>query len=268
MDKRAVKEVHQKVFSYYQQFGRHDLPWRRTTDRYAILVSEVMLQQTQVDRVIPKFNAWMQAFPSVQALADASLADVLRLWSGLGYNSRAKRLQDAAKVIVEQYAGIVPRSPDELIALPGIGPYTANSVLIFADNVNLATVDTNIRRIFIHELGLPESLSDKELFFIAKEVLPKGRSRDWHNALMDYGATLLTARKSGIRPKSKQSKFVGSKRFFRGRLLKFLVTNKKATLKDVAVLFVDCQHDKEEIVAGLVADGLVECKGESLILKR
>lgn len=246
----------EKILAFYKEHGRK-LPWRETTDRYKVMVSEIMLQQTQVDRVIPKYEAWLKAFPHIEALAKAPLSKVLQLWSGLGYNSRAKRLQDAAKKVVEEYNGIIPKTPEELIKLPGIGPYTARSILIFADNQDLATVDTNIRRIFIHEFKLAEQISDKELFKLAEDVLPKGKSRDWHNALMDYGATYLTSRKTKIKPKQAQSKFKGSKRFYRGRIIKHLTTQERITVEQAKVLFPDCEHDLREILAELKAEGLL-----------
>jgi len=237
-----------KILAYYNNHGRHDLPWRQTTNRYHILVSEIMLQQTQVNRVIEKYTTWIQTFPTVASLASATLSQVLSAWSGLGYNSRGKRLQESAKVIVKKHEGIVPNNPEELLALPGVGLYTARSVLIFADNAPLATVDTNIRRIFIHEFGLPETISDKELFSLAEEIVPKTKSRDWHNALMDYGATLLTSKATGIKPKTKQSMFKESKRFYRGQIIKALTTEKKLSLVQAKKLFPDCKHDLKEIL--------------------
>ena len=266
-DPARIRTLRKRIMVFYKRHGRHDLPWRRTTDRYAILVSEVMLQQTQVERVIPKYEAWLEAFPTPAALAAAPLADVLRLWSGLGYNSRAKRLQDAARIIVERHDGVVPDTVEGLIALPGIGPYTARSVLIFADNADLATVDTNIRRILIHELGLQETIPDKELFAKAQEVLPKGRSRDWHNALMDYGSSILTARKSGIRPKTRQPPFKESRRYYRGQILKHLTREKELRRESMRDLFPDAKHDVEGIAGELADEGLIERKADRYVLK-
>jgi len=250
-----IKSFHKKIFTFYKEKGRHDLPWRKTTNRYHILVSEIMLQQTQVERVIPKYNKWIKRFKTPNALAQASLKDILELWSGLGYNSRAKRLQDAAKIIVEQFSGKVPDSSEQLIMLPGIGPYTARSTLIFADNADLATVDTNIRRIFIDEFKLEESISDKELFELAELVLPKGKSCDWHNALMDYGATFLTAKRTGIKPKTSQSRFSGSRRQVRGEIIRQLIKGSK-TLKELEQL--SDKHNIKSILDELVAESLIK----------
>ncbi|MFH1916965.1 MAG: Fe-S cluster assembly protein HesB [Nanoarchaeota archaeon] len=232
VNERKVREFQKKILTYYQKNGRN-LPWRKTSDRYAILISEVMLQQTQVDRVIPKYLAWLEVFPTVEALAGASLADVLRMWSGLGYNGRGKRLHELAKIVVEKHGGIIPDDPETLQELPGIGPYTARSVLIFSDNMNLAAVDTNIRRILIHEFNLSENTSSEALQKLADACVPISLSRDWHNALMDYGAMHLTARKTGIRPTSRQSKFEGSNRWYRGRILAKITAEGMVCEKDI-----------------------------------
>ncbi len=196
-----ARALRTRLLAWYAD-NRRDLPWRRTTDPYAILVSEIMLQQTQVPRVVPRFVEWLAAWPDLESLAAAPLADVLRRWQGLGYNNRARRLQEcAAAAVAAAPAGRraeLPRTPDGLRALPGIGPYTARAVLIFAHNDDLAAVDANVRRVLTHELGLPEDLGDRELQAVADAVLPRGRSRDWHNALMDYGSLVLTARSTGI----------------------------------------------------------------------
>jgi A/G-specific adenine glycosylase len=261
-----AKALQQKILDFYRQRGR-DLPWRKTTDRYKILVSEIMLQQTQVDRVTPKYEEWMERFPTTQALAEAPLSEVLKLWSGLGYNNRAKRLHDAAKKVVEEFDGEIPDDEEDLKKLPGIGPYTARSVLIFADNRDLATVDTNIRRILIHELKLPETTTDKELFETAERLLPKGKSRDWHNALMDYGALELTSRKSGIKPKTRQSRFEGSKRQVRSTLLKQALEKGTITAKEATALFPTTRHDPEKVLEELEEEGLLEKREKNYKVK-
>ena len=261
-----MNELQQRILSYYKKHGR-DLPWRRTTNRYHIMVAEVMLQQTQVSRVLPKYEAWIIQFPTVQALAEAPLREVLARWSGLGYNSRGKRLQDAAKIIVSQYGGEVPSSVDKLLSLPGIGPYTARSILIFADNKDIATVDTNIRRILIHELQLEEHTSDKELFAHAQTLLPTGRSREWHNALMDYGARILTSRKTGIKAKTKQSTFKHSRRYYRGQILKLLTQKETITRKRLQQLYSDCPYDLQTLLDELRAEGILVKKNRSYLIR-
>jgi A/G-specific adenine glycosylase len=222
------------------------------------MVSEIMLQQTQADRVVPKFTAWMGRFPDVAALASAPLRDVLALWSGLGYNSRGQRLQSCARAVTERFGGVVPAAPAELKTLPGIGDYTCRSIPVFADNLDVAAVDTNIRRIIIHEFALPEETSKRSIQIAAEQLLPPGRSRDWHNALMDYGSLCLTSRITGIRPLTKQSKFRGSKRWYRGMIMKELVASDQVFLEELDARYGDCSWNIREIVGDLVLEGLVE----------
>ncbi len=194
----------QKQLLDWYAVNRRDLPWRRTTDPYAILVSEVMLQQTQVSRVVARYPAFLERFPTLESLAAAPLADVLSAWLGLGYNNRALRLKRCAE------AAPNGRLPDDLAglrALPGVGPYTARAVLIFARNADLAAVDANVRRVLTHELDLPHDLGPGALQAVADAVLPQGRSRDWHNALMDYGSLVLTSQATGIAPLTRQTPF-------------------------------------------------------------
>lgn len=253
----ATQLLRQKVFDYYLE-NRRDFPWRETRDRYAVMVSEIMLQQTQAERVRAKYQMWMRHFPDTFTLASASQRDVLALWSGLGYNSRGQRLQACAKVIVDRFGGVVPGVPEVLKTLPGIGEYTSRSIPVFADNLDVAAVDTNIRRIIIHEFALPDSTPLREIQGIAERLLPKGRSRDWHNALMDYGAKHLTSQRTGIRPLTKQSKFHGSKRWYRGRLLKELVATEQITFEELEEKYVSCPWGLEGIIEGLIHEGFVE----------
>ena len=229
------KQLQSKILSWYKVHKR-DLPWRKTSDPYKILVSEIMLQQTQVDRVIPKYLAFLKAFPSINALASAKTGDVLTLWSGLGYNARAIRLQKTAQVITKDFKGKFPKDRDVLLTLPGVGPYTANAVLSFAFNLPFPCIDTNIRRILLHELQLPESTSITKLYSIAESLIPKNKSCIWHNALMDYGSSVLTAKKTGIKALTKQSKFLHSRRWYRGQIMKIVVKEKKISLNKLSKL--------------------------------
>jgi A/G-specific adenine glycosylase len=249
-----------RLLTWYAD-NRRDLPWRHTTDPYAILVSEIMLQQTQVPRVVPRFVEWLAAWPDLESLSAAPLVDVLRRWQGLGYNNRARRLQECATAAVAAAPtggrAELPRTPDGLRALPGIGPYTARAVLIFAHNDDLAAVDANVRRVLTHELGLPEDLGDRELQAVADAVLPRGRSRDWHNALMDYGSLVLTARSTGIAARSRQGTFEGSRRQKRARLLRRLLHEGPQPLEDLARSLRLPLDEAAELVALLRRDGLV-----------
>ncbi len=185
------------LLAWYRERGRTHLPWRTTRDPYRVIVSEFMLQQTQVERVIPLYAAFLAAFPDVAALAAAPAGDVVRAWRGLGYNSRAVRLHALAQTVVRAYGGAFPSDRAALLALPGIGPYTASALRAFAFELDDVALDTNIRRI-VHrtELGLeyPPRAAERELDALARASLPPGRAHDWNSAMMDVGATICTAR--------------------------------------------------------------------------
>jgi A/G-specific adenine glycosylase len=223
VSQEQIRKFHRKVFSFYQK-NKRDLPWRQTTDPYKILLSELMLQQTQVNRVISYYINWIRRWPTIQDLASVKRTEVLKAWMGLGYNTRAVNLHKAAQKIVDSFHGDVLNAMKQFKVIPGVGLYTSQAVLIFSTNTDLVTVDTNIRRIFITEFHLPEKIADKELWELAEQCLPKGKSRDWHNALMDYGALYLTAQKTGIKPKTQQSRFEGSDRQIRARIIRSLLT--------------------------------------------
>ncbi len=188
--------VHKSLLSWYDQEQR-TLPWRETSDPYAILVSEVMLQQTQVDRVLPKYQQFLTAFPTLSALAQASTADVIDVWVPLGYNRRAISLQSIARQVIAEYNGQIPDTIDGLLKLKGIGRYTAGAIACFAYHKQVATVDTNIRRV-LHRvfLGLeyPEPrANDAQMLTLAEQVLPIEQAYNWNQALMDMGATICTS---------------------------------------------------------------------------
>lgn len=196
------------LLAWYRAHGR-DLPWRRTTNPYRILVSEVMLQQTQVDRVREYYGKFLRRFPSVKALAEAPEADVRDAWDGLGYYTRARNLKRAAETIREEHAGYFPRTAEELERLPGVGRYTAGAVRSFAFGENAPVLDTNVRRVLWRVFGVKgESTAAptlRRLWCYADEVVPDGRAREFNNALMDFGATVCTARapKCGACPMAK-----------------------------------------------------------------
>lgn len=235
---------------------RRDLPWRKTSDPYQIWISETMLCQTQVSRVIVYYTDWLRRFPTVQDLAQASTADVLSAWSGLGYNSRGLRVLQAAKDIVARWS--FPSNYEDLIALPGVGDYVANAVLAFGYGQDVAVIDTNIRRILIHQFSLDEKISLKELKEIALKVLPHWYATEWYNALMDYGALELTAKKSGIRPLTRQGKFEGSRRQVRAWIVKEVLHSKWWVISYDAVMkrFPD-RDDIQSIVDDLVKEKII-----------
>jgi A/G-specific adenine glycosylase len=185
------------LLAWYRDHGRAHLPWRQTRDPYRVLVSEFMLQQTQVDRVIPLYEAFIAAFSTFEALAAAEAGDAVRLWRGLGYNSRAIRLHALARAVVERHGGVLPSDRDALLALPGIGPYTASAIRAFAFELDDVALDTNIRRIAHRtEFGLeyPPLANDAELDLRARVSLLPGTAHDWNSAMMDVGATICGAR--------------------------------------------------------------------------
>jgi A/G-specific adenine glycosylase len=218
------------VCTYYHAYGRHSLPWRKTTNPYRILVSEIMLQQTQVERVLPKYQLFIKTFPTVQALAAAPLADVLRLWQGLGYNRRAKLLHTCALEIVANHKGRWPRDEKQLRDLPGIGPYTAAAICAFAYNQPVVMIETNIRQVYIHHyFRKATAVSDKMLEPIIKRTISLTNARDWYAALMDYGNYLKRTYGNNThqsRSYQKQTPFKGSKRQLRGAIIRFLTTQK------------------------------------------
>ena len=261
--RRSSPSLQERLLAWYAAEGR-DLPWRHRVDPYAVLVSEIMLQQTQVPRVVPKYEAFLTAYPRLEDLGAAPLDEVLRLWRGLGYNNRARRLRDcaAAAVAAGGRPAQLPRTLAGLRELPGIGPYTARAVLVFAHNDDVAAVDANVRRVLTHELGLPPDLGDADLQAAADSVLPRGRSRDWHNALMDYGSLVLTARATGIAPRTRQSAFQGSRRWYRSRLLRELLERGPRSFEELAAALEVTPQVAAELADLLARDGLVRREGE------
>ena len=260
LDSESVNAFQDKIMEWWKKNVR-DLPWRKEPDPYHVLVSEIMLQQTQVNRVVPKYHEFLQEFPTIQDLASAEKKHLLAVWSGLGYNRRALWLREAAAEIVKR--GEFPRNEKELRKLKGIGDYTSRSIMIFAFNEDIAAVDTNIRRVFIASGFADETMSSKEIQSIAEKLLLKGRSRDWHNALMDYGAQVLTSNVTGIAPLTRQPCFRGSSREIRGVIIKVLTASDRLTLNQlVSSLEVECGiHDVESIMDQLISDGLVKSAG-------
>ncbi len=229
------------------------------------MVSEIMLQQTQVERVIPLYAAFLAEFPTIEALAKAPLARVLTRWQGLGYNRRAKMLHDAAKAVVRDYKGRMPRTVSALDALPGVGHYTARAVAAFAFNEDVVLIETNVRTAVTHHFFLgEEKVSDKDILPILDRALPRGDARRWYAALMDYGAFL---KRSGIRINArnasytKQKTFKGSDREARGLILKALSLKPatQAVLRSLAS--PDRGEQLQAQLAKLVAEGLVEKQG-------
>lgn len=259
------------VWQHYKTAGRHDLPWRQTYDPYQILVSELMLQQTQASRVITKYEAFIAQWPTVQQLAAASLADVLKAWQGLGYNRRAKFLHQCAQVITAEQAGSFPTTRAQLETLPGIGPYTAGAILAFAFNQPVVLIETNVRRVFLHHFfPAKEQVTDTQLYPYIERTVSSKQAREWYAALMDYGAYLKRAvpnpnRRS--RHYSKQSAFVGSDREIRGAIIRLLSKE--------AVRVIQLKHRLDQFAEKRVAaqvqalrkEGMIEIENNMYILK-
>lgn len=299
--------IRRDLLAWYARHGRFDLPWRTVRDPYYTLVSEFMLQQTQVDRVVPKFDEFMARFPTIRELAAASTGDVLRLWQGLGYNSRAVRLLEVAVAVCERFGGTIPRDLDALQSLPGIGPYTAAAIAAFGYDERVAPIDTNIRRI-VHRLFFgvehPVVASPRELDERASALVPENGGHDWSSAMMDLGATVCTARapkclicplqahcaaapidrgaldelrRRHAKKASPQNAipFEATTRFARGRIvdrLRELNPGERISLLDLhadlrPVLANRTVKDVEELVAILERDGLVARDGSNIGLR-
>ncbi len=261
-----IRTFRSLVWKYWKGNGRHDLAWRRTKDPYRILVSEVMLQQTQVLRVIEKYKEFLKAFPNVRTLAKAPLANILRVWNGMGYNRRAKFLRDAAAQIVEKYDGQIPSDYPARRTLPGIGDYTARAVRVFAFNEPDILIETNIRAAFIHHFFIsPNSTNrtnwgilDTGIHEVTVETGKGQDPREWHWALMDYGAYL---KRSGVRNNHcsahyvRQSKFEGSLRQARGAILRELQEGLANPMRRHLIGFG--RERLKRALAGLARDGLI-----------
>ena len=252
------------IYGHFQRHGR-DFPWRRTGDPYEILVSEIMLQQTQVDRVMRWYGRFLTAFPDLATLAQASVHEILSVWQGLGYNRRGLFLQRLACQVVEEFGGRLPDSPEVLRTLPGIGPATAGALATFAFNRPVVFLETNIRRVFLH-FFFPHStgVTDRQLFPLVGQTLDTTRPRLWFYALMDYGA-LLKKRVGGLNDRSslyvKQPPFEGSDRQLRGRILELLLEGHALTERDIRTRVSENTVRVSRIVADLIREGFIAQRG-------
>lgn len=255
--KDRVRRMQRTLFRWYKVHGRHELPWRNNPTPYRILVSEFMLQQTQVSRVVPKYIVFLEKYPTPRALAKASSADVLRAWSGLGYNRRAVHLHRAVAAVVSEHRGRFPRSNKQLRRLPGIGQYTAAALRVFAWNLDDVAIDTNVRRVLAHEFRLSGRVHEKQLQELAWQSLPRGRAREWHSALMDYGSAVTTTRRRVTIIGKKQTQFIGSVREVRGWIVRTLAAHGAQSIKHLAVLSPFPAERFKTALEGLIKDRLV-----------
>lgn len=254
MDQKKFKRL---VWNFYKKEGR-DLPWRNTTNPYHIWVSEVMLQQTQVARVLPKYKAFLKKFGTVGKLAQAPLSEALSCWQGLGYNRRAKLLHLGAKYVAEKHKGVFPK--EDMESIPGVGPYTASAIKAFAFNIPSACIETNIRTVYTHHFFKDKSgVSDKEILEVVEKTLDRKNPREWYWALMDYGAH-LKASGVQINKKSKhytkQSVFKGSDREVRGAIIRAL-TQKKS----VQTVFPERKEQVQKQIKNLLKEGFIQKSG-------
>lgn len=253
------------------KYLRRDFPWRNTTDPYHILVSEVMLQQTQVSRVLAKFPIFIHQFSNFKELAIASIKDILQAWQGIGYNRRALYLKKIAEIVVKKYRGKLPDDPAILDTFPGIGEATAASIVASAFNKPVVFIETNIRRVFIHLFfeDRKSKVDDREILPLIEKTLDVKNPREWYWALMDYGAHLGKA-VDNPNKKSKhysiQSRFEGSDRQVRGEILRILL-NKSQMEKNIVTMLKKKEDRVKKILQNMMKEGLIEYKGRIYKIK-
>ena len=263
----TVAEFQSMILDFYRQEGR-SFPWRETRDPYAILVSELMLQQTQTERVVPKYLAWLEAFPTAADLAAAPFPQVLAAWSGLGYNRRAGYLQSACRQVVQELGGVFPSTAKELQRLKGVGAYTAGAVAAFAFNRPEVFIETNIRSVYLFFFYPDqEKVSDAQLMPLIQATVYHQDPRRWYYALMDYGAAL---KKSTANPNrqsrhySRQSRFEGSLRQARGAIVRQLSLggNRPQALEDLAAGTGIDLYRMQGAAESLVSEGMICRQGD------
>lgn len=285
MNKR-ISEFNEILFAWSDE-NWFPMDWRTTKrdqkkglEPYRVLVSEVMLQQTYVARVKEKYVEFLTRFPDVETLAQATLGEVLKLWSGLGYNRRAKFLHDCAKAVVANYDGEFPRDFKELQKLPGIGISTAAAIMAFAHNESYPMIDTNVRRVLARSFFDNVPPSDKELLSFAQSIIPEGRGRAWNYAMLDLAREVCTARNhkdscplfdlhgevGDFVYKKPQSKFKGSKRSYRAALVRALVNGEKLSRAKAEEFFSGTEYDGKAAVDELIAEGLIAQNKNSITL--
>lgn len=253
------------ILDYYKEHGRK-FSWRETNNPYEIYISEIMLQQTQTERVVKKYEEWLSVFPTVTSVAKSSLGKVLEYWNGLGYNRRAVHIFETCKKVANEYAGIFPTEREILLTLPGIGDYTSGAISTFSSNKPEIFIETNIRSVFIffffNEVLQTQSrkIHDKEIFPLIEKTLYYENPRIWYYALMDYGALLKSKTKNPNHLSvhyAKQSLFKGSKRQARGAIIRMLTRQKYCTLYEVQEVEKINYELLEQAADSLVAEGII-----------
>lgn len=261
LSSKTIQSFQKKIYAYYNSHGR-DLPWRRTSDPYHILVSEIMLQQTQVDRVIGKYVQFIKTFPTIQSLAKSPVEKVLKAWQGLGYNRRALMVQKCAQHIVQKHRGVVPNDPQKLVDLPGIGKATAAAICVYAFHQPLVYIETNIRSLFIHEFFADSTtVTDEQLLPLIQQTLDAKQPFAWYSALMDYGTHIKKSMPNPSRRSArhtKQSRFEGSDRQIRGRVIKLLLARKKLSFNKINAEIKTEPDRLHKIILGLATEGFIK----------
>lgn len=252
------------VRSYFRQHGRI-LPWRKTINPYHILVSELMLQQTQVDRALAKYTEFIQEFPDFTALNQASLHSVLKVWQGLGYNRRARYVKMIAHHVLEVWGGVLPQEQEQLSSLPGIGTATAGAIMTFAFNKPAVFIETNIRTIFLHFFFRDRTkVHDTEVIPYIDATLDRRHPRLWYWALMDFGVMIKQRYANPARKSvhyARQTQFQGSDRYLRGQIIRMLFKRSNMSLQNIVRSTGVGKRRLQGVLAQLVKDRLIERKG-------
>jgi len=267
LTQKTIRNFRKIIYRYYKDNGRNNLPWRNTPDPYHILVSEIMLQQTQVERVIPKYKEFIKMIPDMQTLAKTPLRKILILWQGLGYNRRAIALKGIAqKVVTEFPGGTLPSSVEVLMTLPGVGRSTASAVSAFAYGKPVVFVETNIRRVFIHFFFRDEAdIRDSALLSLVEKTVDTENPREWYYALMDYGAMLKKLPRNPNRRSAhyqKQTSFHGSNRHLRGLVLKAVLRNPFSTGPEIYGRLGIEPAKFRTVLGELLDEGFIERSGK------
>lgn len=264
-----IQRFQELIWAYYREHGRR-MPWRETTDPYAIVVSEIMLQQTQVSRVLTKYPEFLGRYPNFEALATAELAEVLSVWQGMGYNRRAMYLQRLAQAVAGTYGGQLPSDLKLLQSLPGIGPHTAGSIAAFAFNLPTTFIETNIRRTFIyHFFPDMDEVTDREIGPLVTAAVDQDNPREWYYALMDYGAALSKSVPNPNRQSKHytiQSSFEGSQRQLRGQILRVLLGRELGFSALLEATTADPDRLRR-VVGVLEQEGFVVCRDGKYYIK-
>ncbi len=264
-----IQTFQNTVMGYYKIHGRHDLPWRVERTPFNAFLSEIMLQQTQVSRVIEKFNQFKARYCSFEDIAISSQSEILTLWQGLGYNRRALYLHKATQIIASQHNGILPQNPEDLVTLPGIGSATAASMVVYAYNKPIPYIETNIRAVYIHHFFKDQQgVSDTELMPIIAKTLDQQDPYNWYSALMDYGTNLKSVHRNPSRRSrhhTKQSTFKGSKRQIRGRVVRIISEMGQINKRKLINYLNDDRSD--DVIGDLIKESMLVERNASLHLK-